>query len=662
MEADFSGYATKAGLKCSDGRMITAEAFKHMDGMQVPLVWQHGHNDPENVLGHVLLEAVDDGVRCHAFFNNSPKGQAAKALVVHKDINSLSIYANGLVEKMIGKAKQVLHGIIREVSLVLSGANPGAIIDYVAVQHGDGDLEYLEDEAVIYTGLELELNLAHADDFEGMTLEEVYNTMNEQQKAACHYMLGVALENAGMAQSGTEEGKSNETEETTETTEGDALTHQEGTTTVSKNVFEQSGTSEGEKHTLSHADVAAIFASAKAGGSMKGALEEYALAHGIDNIELLFPEAKAITDRPEWDKRRTEWVASVLNNTHKTPFSKIKTLSADLTLDEARAKGYVKDTLKKEEFFAVSKRTTGPTTLYKKQKLDRDDIIDITDFDVVAWLWGEIRLMLEEEVARAILIGDGRDVSDEDKIKDPMAVASGDGVRSILNDHDYYAQTFNVNLLNASSSYAEFVDAVIRNRRYYKGTGMPTMYTTEVVIAELLTLRDAVGRRIYRTLDELATELRVSAIIPVEVMETETDLLCILVNLQDYNIGTNKGGEISQFDFFDIDYNQYKYLMETRLSGALTKLKSAQIYKQVAGTDTLVVPNAPTFVSSTGVVTIVATTGVVYKNKDTGATLSTGAQSAIAAGASITVVATPASGYYIADNVNDEWTFTRDDA
>jgi len=661
MEADFSGYATKAGLKCSDGRMITAEAFKHMDGMQVPLVWQHGHNDPENVLGHVKLEAVEDGVRCHAFFNDSPKGQAAKALVIHKDINALSIYANGLVEKMIGRAKQVLHGIIREVSLVLSGANPGAIIDYVAVQHGDGDLEVLEDEAVIYTGLALELNLAHAeDDSEGRTLEDVYNSMSDEQKAACHYLLGVALENAGMAQSGTEE---DEKTETTEDTEGDALTHQEGNTTVSKNVFEQkNGPAEGEKHTLSHADVMSIFESAKQSKSFKTAVQEYALAHGIDNIELLFPEAKAITDRPEWDKRRTEWVASVLNGTHKTPFAKIKTLSADLTLDEARAKGYVKGTLKKEEFFAISKRTTGPTTVYKKQKLDRDDIIDITDFDVVAWLWGEIRLMLEEEVARAVLIGDGRDVNDDDKIQDPMAIASGDGVRSILNDHDYYAQTFYVNLLNASSSYAEFIDAVIKNRRYYKGTGMPTMYTTEVVIAELLTLRDAVGRRIYRTLDELATELRVSAIVPVEVMESETDLLCILVNLQDYNIGTNKGGEISQFDFFDIDYNQYKYLMETRLSGALTKLKSAQIYKQVAGTDTLVVPNAPTFVSSTGVVTIVATTGVVYKNKDTGATLSTGAQSAIAAGASITVVATPASGYYIADNVNDEWTFTRDDA
>jgi len=674
MEADFSGYATKAGLKCSDGRTITAEAFKHMDGVQVPLVWQHGHNTPENVLGHVILHAREDGVYCDGFFNDTAAGQTAKALVEHGDINSLSIYANALVEKMIGKAKQVLHGIIREVSLVLSGANPGALIDYVAVQHGDGEVETLEDEAIIYTGLELEFE--HADSTSaGRTLQEVYDSLTEEQKNAVHYMIGVAVENAGensAAQSGIGDGTTESTEtgteptestaEGTETTEGD-LTHQEGNTTVTKNVFDQTtGPSQGEKHTLTHDAIKGIFDDARKGGSLRNALEEYALAHNIDNIDVLFPEAQAITATPEFDKRRTEWVSAVLNGTHKTPFSRIKTLSADLTLDEARAKGYVKGSLKKEEFFGVSKRTTGPTTIYKKQKLDRDDIIDITDFDVVAWLWGEIRLMLEEELARAILIGDGRDVSDEDKIKDPIAAASGDGIRSILHDHDYYAMTVNVNLDDASSSYLEFVDAVISNRRYYKGTGTPTMFTTEVHIAKMLTLRDAVGRRVYRTLDELAAELRVDRIVPVEVMEGETDLVAILVNLQDYNVGTNKGGEIATFDQFDIDYNQYKYLMETRLSGALTKLKSALIFKKVAGTDVLVVPNAPTFVASTGVVTIVATTGVVYKNKDTGATMSTGAQAAIAAGASVTVVATPASGYFLADNINDEWTFTRDEA
>ena len=652
MEADFSGYATKAGLKCSDGRIITAEAFKHMDGMRVPLVWEHGHSSPDNVLGHVMLEAVDDGVRCHASFNDTPKGQVAKALVEHGDLDSLSIWANQLVEKMVGKTKSVLHGMIREVSLVLSGANPGARIDYVAIQHSDDpdDTTVSDDTAVIYTGLELELSHAEADT-SGQTLEDIFNTLTDVQKNAVFYMIGVAVEEAddSAAQSAT--------------SEGTALIHQEGTNMTTRNVFDQNGAPQGGK-TLSHSDIKGIFDDWQNNkGSLKEVLEAHALKHGIDNIELLFPEAQAVSATPEWDKRRTEWVKSVLTNTHKTPFSKIKTLSANLTLDEARAKGYVKGTLKKEEFISVSRRTTSATTVYKKQKLDRDDIIDIQDFDVVAWLWGEIRLMFEEEIARAILISDGRESDDEDKIKDPNGGTDGVGIRSILYDHDYYAQTFNVNLLNASSSYTELVDAMLRARRYYKGTGQPTMYTTEVVIAEFMTLRDAVGRRVYRTLDELASELRVAAIIPVEVMESVDNLLCILVNLVDYNVGTNRGGEISQFDFFDIDYNQYKYLMEARMSGALTKLKSAQIFMAVAGDDVLVAsPNAPTFVASTGVVTIVATTGVVYKNKDTGATLSTGAQAAIAAGASITVVATPATGYYQADNVNDEWTFTRDEA
>lgn len=659
MEADFSGYATKAGLKCSDGRTITAEAFKHMDGKRVPLVWQHGHSSPENVLGHAILEAREDGVYAYGFFNDTAWGQAAKALVEHGDINSLSIYANGLVEKVIGKTKSVLHGVIREVSLVLSGANPGALIDFVAVQHSDGEIEHLEDEAVIYTGLELELE--HAEDSSQKTLQEIFDSMTDEQKNACYYMIGIAIENAGgsAAQSGIDQNN----EGSTFTTEGDALTHQKGNNVVTKNVFDQSGTSQGEKHTLTHDAIKSIFESAKKSGSMKAALEEYSLAHGIDNIELLFPDAQAITAKPEFDKRRTEWVSRVLNGTHKTPFSKIKTLSADLTLDEARAKGYVKGNMKKEEFFAVSKRTTGPTTIYKKQKLDRDDIIDITDFDVVAWLWGEIRLMLEEELARAILIGDGRDVMDEDKIKDPAAASDGNGIRSILHDHDYYAMTVNVNLDDPNSTYMEFIDTVIKTRRYYKGSGNPTMFTTEVHIAEMLTLRDAVGRRVYRTLDELAAELRVAAIIPVEVMESEPDVVAILVNLQDYNIGTTKGGEISTFDDFDIDFNQYKYLMETRLSGALTKVKSALIYKKVAGNAVLITSvNAPTFNSTTGVVTIVATPNVTYKNKDTGATMNTGAQAPLNPGESVTVVATPNAGYYLPDNINDEWTFTRDDA
>lgn len=663
--ADFSGYATKANLKCSDGRTITPQAFQHMDGKKVPLVFQHVHNDVDKVLGHVLLEARDDGMYCHAFFNDTPSGKTAKKLVLHGDIDRLSIWANQLVEK----SKQVLHGVIKEVSLVLAGANPGAFIDQVLVQHGDGGTEELADEAIIHTGLQIilheESDDADADEEDvehsdvDPTMQEIYNGFSADQKEVVHAMLlQVALKK-----------QDNSAEHSDDDDNEDNLEHEEGTDEVMRNAFEtQAGQGKTTPaNTLTHADIVGIFEEGKRLGSFKKAihsfLDEKGIAHGVDGIELLFPDAKAITDRPDWDKRRTEWVASVLSNTHKTPFSSVKSLTADLTLEAARAKGYVTGAMKKEEFFPISTRSTTSTTVYKKQKLDRDRIIDITDFDIVAWLWGEIRLMFEEELARAILIGDGREVDDEDKIKDPAAASSGEGIRSILHDHDYYAQTFNLNLGDASSSYIEFIDSVISNRRYYKGTGLPTMYTTEVHIAKMLTLRDAQGRRFYRTLEELATELRVSAIVPVEVMESEADVIAILVNLADYNIGTNKGGEIATFDDFDIDYNQYKYLMEARLSGALIKVKSAQIYKKTADAAVLVTPNAPTFVSSTGVVTIVATTGVVYKNKATGATLSTGAQTALAAGASVTVVATPASSsYYLLDNVNDEWTFTRDAA
>jgi hypothetical protein len=658
--ADFGGYATKAGLKCSDGRVITPEAFKHMDGYKVPLVWGHSHGQVEQVLGHVMLEARNDGMYAYGFFNNTVPGQTAKELVLHGDVTNLSIWANQLVEKLVSGAKQVLHGAIREVSLVLAGANPGAKIDFVQLAHGDGMVEDLADEAIIHTGLTIEVlaveknDAKHADG--GKTLQQIYDEMTDEQKAVVHFMVSEAVD--------TTTQHSDDDNAGTENTDNEGnLEHKEGAADMGRNVFDQTGEKD-KRYEISHADIEGIFAAFKKDGSFKealhGFLDSKGLSHGIDDIQLLFPDAKAITDRPEWDKRRTEWVATVLNGTKKTPFSRIKTLVADLTLAAARAKGYVKGSMKKEEYFGITKRTTGPTTVYKKQKLDRDDIIDITDFDVVAWLWGEIRLMLEEEVARAILLGDGRDVDDEDKIKDPAGASSGDGIRSILNDHDYYAQTINVNLLDASSTYTEFVDKVIETRRYYKGSGLPTMFTTEVVLAKLLTIRSTLtGERLYRSIDELASEMRLAAIIPVEPMEEYSTLLAILVNLSDYNVGTDRGGEITNFDQFDIDYNQYKYLMETRLSGALTKVKSALIYKQVAGTDVLVTPNAPTFVEATGVVTIVATTGVVYKNKDTGATLSTGAQSALAEGASITVVATPASGYFLADNINDEWTFER---
>lgn len=695
---DFGGYATKAGLKCSDGRTITPEAFKHMNGVKVPLVWQHGHNDPDNVLGHVMLEARKDGVYAHGFFNNTKSGQNAKALVEHEDINALSIYANQLVEK----AKSVLHGMIREVSLVLSGANPGALIDYVNVAHADGGTEVLDDEAIIYTGLTIEhgdktygsrtsskteelvdgvvvstrtsssesvntikekpsldmaySDLAHKKADDGATAQDVYDSLSDDQKNLVHYMIGAALQAAQ-----DKKAQHSATQKTEDTTgEGD-LKHKEGPDdmTSTHNVFEKNGTAGGEKHVLSHDDMKGIVADAIKVGSLKEAVESYALAHGIENIEVLFPDAKSLTDRPEFNKRRTEWVAGVINGTRHSPFARVKSLTADLTFEEARAKGYIKGSLKKEEFFSVSKRVTTPTTIYKKQKLDRDDIIDITDFDVVAWLKMEMRMMLEEELARAILIGDGRAVDDEDKIKDPAGATEGAGIRAIANEHELYATTVNVNILDASSDYNEIVEAVLRARRFYKGTGTPTFYTTELILTEMLLTKDGFNRRRWNTVQELATALRVSDVVAVEVMEDEPDLVGIVVNLADYNVGADRGGEVNLFDDFDIDYNQYKYLIETRVSGALVKIKSALIVRQVAGTDVLVAPNAPTFVEATGVVTIPTQTGVVYKNFDTGATLTGGAQAALAPGASLHVLAVPAAGYYFATNAEDEWTFTR---
>lgn len=663
--ADFSGYATKAGLKCTDGRTIMPDAFKHMDGMQIPLVWQHGHTNPENVLGHAVLEARPDGMYAHGFFNETPWGQQAKAIVRHKDVRSLSIFANGLVER----AKQVLHGVIREVSLVLSGANPGALIDYIRLEHSDGEYTTLDDEAIIHTGLELlHWGLQEEKDevegsFEHATVKEIYEGMSQEEKDVVHYMIGAALEGNGeMEQSAT-------TAETEEENNEGAITHQEGAVGMTRNLFEQNGATgvvagaPASQHVLTHDAMRGIFQDAQKTGSLKAAFEGYALQHGIENIESLFPDYRTEGDTPEWDKRRTEWVAGVINGTRKSPFSRVKTMWATLTFEAARAKGYVTGAFKKEEFFEVSKRTTGPTTIYKKQKLDRDDILDITDFDSVAWVKGEMRMMLEEELARAILIGDGRDVSDEDKIKDPVGAVDGLGIRSIANDHELYTATVNVEL-SAAPTAAEWyglVEAILRSRKLYKGTGTPTFYTTEHVLTELLLLRDGFDRRRFRTVEELANELRVAAVVPVEVMEEEpyANLIGVIVNLTDYRIGADKGGETTFFDDFDIDYNQYKYLYETRLSGALTKLRSALVLKKVASSSNLIVPTTPTFVAATGVVTIPTQTGTIYKNADTDATLTAGAQTALDPGESLNVRAVADTGYHYANNIDDEWRFTR---
>lgn len=669
---DFSGYATKAGLKCSDGRTIMPNAFQHMDGVRIPLVWQHAHNDPENVLGHAVLEARDDGIYAHGFFNNTPKAQAAKQSVEHEDINSLSIYANQLVEK----AKQVVHGMIREVSLVLAGANPGAKIDFVNLQHSDGSMTELEDEAVVYTGLtfqhadeeedpygdedetdedpdeddedETDEDVSHADTDE-KTVKTVFESMTEEQQNVTYYMIGSALQNAqskSAAHSDNQPG------------EGD-LTHQEGADDMSRNVFDQSEkTKDGKKHELSHDAMKGIFDEAEKRGSLRDAVDNYALQHGITDIDVLFPDAKMATGTIELEKRRTEWVATVLNGTRHTPFSRIKTFTADLRQEEARAKGYIKGNYKLEEWIGVTKRTTGPTTIYKKQKLDRDDILDITDFDVVAFLKGEMRLMTEEEIARAILIGDGRSVVDEDKIKDPLNGANGDGIRSIINDHELFVTTLNVNVDNADSSYEEVVDAVMDGMEYYKGTGTPTFFTTIPHLNMFKKARDEMGRRYYETNQQVADALGVRQIVTVEPMKEVPDLVGIIVNLDDYNVGTDRGGELTMFEDFDIDYNQQKYLLETRMSGALVRPKSAIVIRKTAAANVLVTPSKPAFNKGTGVITIPTVTGVTYKD-GAGATLTPGAQPALAAGESTTVYATADSGYYFADNQNDSWEFTR---
>lgn len=663
MEADFSGWGTKTGVKCSDGLTIKHGAFQHMDKTSVPLVWQHGHNDPKNVLGHAILESRPEGIYVHGFFNNTSQGENAKQLVQHKDIKSLSIYANQLSKN----GQTVVHGMIREVSLVLAGANPGAFIDFVRIAHADGLIDELEEEAIFHSGVDFEYEVeteevskneetsnedekteevSHAD---GETVQDIYDSFTDPQKTVVNYMIGVALEAASEANGAMHSDKLENDDEKKETAE------------MAHNVFDQTDKNGpgSKKHELSHDAMKDLFASAQKSGSLKDAVNSYALQHGITDIDVLFPDAKAATGVIELDKRRTEWVSSVLNGTRKTPFSRIKTFSADLTQDEARAKGYIKGNYKLEEWFGVTKRTTTPTTIYKKQKLDRDDMLDITDFDIVAFLKGEMRLMTEEEIARSILIGDGRQVSDEDKVKDPQGASDGAGVRSILNDHELFVTTLTVNVDDSNSSYEEVVDAVMDGMEFYKGTGTPTFYTTIPQLNKFLKARDLNGRRYYANKQEVADALGVKQIVTVEPMKEVSGLIGIIVNLDDYNVGTDRGGELTMFDDFDIDYNQQKYLLETRLSGALIKPKSALVIKKTASTNVLATPTKPTFVASTGVVTIPTVTGVVYKGSDGTTTLTAGAQTALAAGASTTVYAVPASGYYFANNAEDSWIFTR---
>lgn len=579
---DFGGWATKANLKCSDGRTIMKDAFKDNDGKQVPLVWNHQHNDPNNILGHAVLENRNEGVYAHCKFNDSESGRTAKLLVEHGDVSALSIYANQLKENM----SNVLHGNIREVSLVLAGANPGASIDSI-IAHG----EESEEEAIIYTGedimlahsdkgFEEEVSLSHGEEKveapmkkkeeennNEKTIAEVVETMTEEQKNVLYCLVAEAVAN------GKEEKEENEEDEK----------HEGGNKEMKHNVFDNEN--EKQEKVLTHSDMETIIADGKRYGSLKESFLAHAQEYGIENIDYLFPDEQNVDKTPQFIKRDTGWVGKVMGAVHHTPFSRIKSVFADITEDDARAKGYIKGKLKKEEVFSLLKRTTTPTTIYKKQKLDRDDVIDITDFDVVAWLKSEMRLMLDEEIARAILVGDGRLASSDDKINEQ-------NIRPVWTDEDLFTIKRNIKqdmkTTETDADFAKvFIRSAIRARKDYKGSGMPTLYTTEDVVTECLLLEDGVGRVLYDTVDKLATALRVKEIVTVPVMKGLTrnyttddgaktaELYGIIVNLADYNVGADKGGAVNMFDDFDIDYNAQKYLIETRCSGAMVKPHSA---------------------------------------------------------------------------------------
>ena len=565
---DFSGYATRANLKCSDGRIIMKDAFKADDGKQVPLVWNHRHGDPSEVLGHAVLENREDGVYAYCTFNDTENGKIGKALVEHGDVNALSICANKL--KQVGS--QVMHGIIREVSLVLAGANPGAYIEDV-MSHGDGD----EEEAIIYTGENISLYHAEEESPEtsedtsekkdsARTVEDVINSMNEEQQRVFYAMVGSA------ALAGAEENTGEEDNETTG-----------GSEEMKQNVFDAENRAE-VGGVLMHSDgtavefeeIGQIFRDAKRYGSLK----ESVLNHGIDQVDYLFPDDKNLTNVPTFIQRDQAWVREVMNGVHHTPFSKVKSMFADITEDDARAKGYIKGKMKKEEFFSLLKRSTGPTTVYKKQKMDRDDIIDITDFDIVAWLKTEMRMMLDEELARAFLIGDGRLASSDDKIDENC-------IRPIAKDEDLF--TVHVDVTVASSATdddkaKEFIRTVIKTRKLYKGSGNPILFTTEDMLTDMLLLTDEMGRDLYADEAALARKLRARKIVTVPVMEgvngkNGNPLVGVMLNLNDYNVGADRGGSVNMFDDFDIDYNAQKYLIETRCSGALTVPYSAMAFE-----------------------------------------------------------------------------------
>lgn len=551
---DFAGWATRNNLRCADGRTIRKDAFADCDGKEVPLVWNHNHDDPEDVLGHALLKNTPEGVRCYGYFNDTPSGQIAKQCVESRDITNLSIYANGLKQSA---ARDVLHGNIREVSLVLSGANPGALIDDIVVHSEDADGEafiYNDDDLELYhaeegkeTGTDTKEEGAKVaeEKKEGKTVKEVYDSMTDEQKDVCNFLVGQAIEDAKK-----DEGKKSESSE-----EDDSVKH---------NVFE----GDTPDNSLQHAaDIKAAIADSKRYGSMKDSF----LAHGIDQLDWLFPDERELNTPPKILDNDQSWVRTVMNGVHHTPFSRFRTTFADLTEDDARAKGYIKGNFKKEQVFSLLKRSTAPTTVYKKQRMDRDDIIDITEFDVVAWLKQEMRHKLDEEIARAILIGDDRLSSSDDKIDENC-------IRPIISDEDLFTIKLQVDVASsddADTKAKKAIRAIIKSRKDYKGSGNPTLFTSEDTLADMLLLEDDIGHTLYADEAALARKLRVRNIVTVPQLEGYTgpkggDFVGLIVNLADYTVGADKGGAVNMFDDFDIDYNQQKYLIETRCSGALT--------------------------------------------------------------------------------------------
>lgn len=563
---DFCGWATKANVRCADGVTIKPGAFDDCDGKIVPVVWNHQHDSIENVLGHALLKCRPEGVYAYGSLNESESGQMARLALKHGDIGSLSILAN----KIQKSGSNVVHGIIREVSLVLAGANPEAVIDEV-LAHSEEDgasaiMGGFDDEDICIAhgvfeeeGSEVNENtISHAENNNDKTVADVVESMTEDQKNVMYYIIGKLME---------------EKEDEDEDEGGDQMAH---------HLFEKED--EKDDGVLMHDAMNAIIGDAKRFGSMKESFLQHAETYGIDQIEYLYPDAKTMQNTPEFIQRDMSWVTKVMNGVHHSPFSRVKSVFADITEDDARAKGYMKGKLKKEEVFGLLKRATTPTTVYKKQKMDRDDVIDITDFDVVSWLKGEMRKMLDEEIARAILIGDGRPASSDDKI-------SEEHIRPIMKDEELFAIQAKVNVKAADTPDVrakEFIKTAIRARKDYKGSGQPTLFTTEDMLTEMLLLEDSIGRTLYADEAALARKLRVREIITVPVMEgvkgkDNGNLLGIIVNMADYNIGADKGGAINMFEDFDIDYNQQKYLIETRCSGALVMPYSAIVLEEKVG-------------------------------------------------------------------------------